>query len=179
MFGLPVSVLARRCEEETLRRLIGDHEPAIRRLAHSMLKDRRDVEEAILDTFFRAHQARRRFRGQASERTWLHRICFNLCVDRLRSTRSDLVALDPDLDLAAGAAEPELRLVLWQEINDLSDHLQWAFTLKHAGYSVTEIAKLARVPRTTVSGYYNAACRQLEARLAAQLDDVSRATEGR
>jgi RNA polymerase sigma-70 factor (ECF subfamily) len=179
VFGLPVSVLARRSEEETLKRLIGDHEPAIRRLAHSMLKDHRDVEEAVLDTFFKAHAARRRFRGQASERTWLHRICFNLCVDRLRSTRGDLVALAPDLDLPTGAAEPELRLVLWQEINHLPNHLQWAFKLKQAGYSVTEIAALARMPRTTVSGYYHAACRELEVRLTPLFDDTSRNTEGR
>jgi RNA polymerase sigma-70 factor (ECF subfamily) len=179
VFGLPVSILARRAEEQVLRRLMADHEPALARLAHSMLIDHRDVEEALLDTFAKAHAARGQYRREASERTWLHRICFNVCVDRLRSKRGESTPLDPDLDLPDATREPELRLFLWQEINDLPVHLQAPFKLRHAGYSVTEIAELAGVPRTTVSGHYNAACERLRARLGEQLDGPSRSPGGR
>ncbi len=172
--GLPVSVLKRRSEEETLRRLIRDHEAAIRRLAHSILKDCRDEEEALLDTFAKAHAARQRYRREASERTWIHRICFNLCVDKLRSRPPNCPALDPDLEPPAGAEEPELRLALWQEINALPTHFQAPFKLKHAGYSVTEISELAGMKRTTVSGHYHAACQQLKERLGELLDEPPR-----
>jgi RNA polymerase sigma-70 factor (ECF subfamily) len=178
VFGLPLSILERRSEDEALRQFIADHEAAIRRLAHTMLRDRRDVEEALMDTFAKAHAARRLYRGEASERTWLHRICFNICVDRLRSRRRDPAPLDPELDLPAGATDPELRLTLWQEIEDLPARLQAPFRLRHAGYSITEIAKLAGVPRTTVNGHYNAACERLRERLAGQLDEFSRFTKG-
>jgi RNA polymerase sigma-70 factor (ECF subfamily) len=170
-FALPLCVLARRSEEELLRRLIGDHENAIRRLAHSMLRDIRDVDEAVLDTFVKAHGARRQYRSEASERTWLHRICFNLCVDRLRRTTAECVPLDPDVELAADERDPTLRLALWGEIETLPLGLQAVFRLKHAGYSVTEIAEMARLPRTTVSGHYNRACEQLRERLIPYLTD--------
>jgi RNA polymerase sigma-70 factor (ECF subfamily) len=178
VFGLPVPILARRSEEQALRRLIADHEAALTRLAHSMLKDRRDVEEALLDTFAKAHAARGKYRGDASERTWLHRICFNVCVDRLRSRRAESMPLDPNFDLPDAVQEPELRLVLWQEINDLPAHMQAPFKLRQAGYSVTEIAELAGMARTTVSGHYNAACERLRVRLGEQLDGPSRPSEG-
>ncbi len=172
--GLPVSVLKRRSEDETLRRLIRDHEAAIRRLAHSILNDRRDEEEALLDTFAKAHAARRLYRGEASERTWIHRICFNLCVDKLRRRPPDCPPLDPGVATPVGADDPELSLALWQEIDDLPAHLQAPFKLKHAGYSVTEISELAGMKRTTVSGHYHAACQRLRERLAELLDEPPR-----
>jgi RNA polymerase sigma-70 factor (ECF subfamily) len=178
VFGLSIAILARRSEEQALRRLFDEHEGALRRLAHSMLKDRRDVEEVVLDTFAKAHAARGQYRAEAAERTWLHRICFNLCVDRLRSRRGESTPLDPEFDVPDAASEPELRLFLWQVINDLPVHLQAPFKLKYAGYSVTEIAELAGLPRTTVSGHYNAACERLRARLGEQLDGPSGSSEG-
>lgn len=175
---LPAALLARRAEEEVLRRLIRDHKAAIGRLAHLMLKDPRDVEEAVLDTFAKAYAARGQYRAEASERTWLHRICFNLCVDRLRCGRPECAPLDPDMGQAADEHEPELHVALWGEIEALPLQLQAPFRLKHAGYSITEIAKLAAVPRTTVSGHYNSACKQLRERLARHIDERSQFKEG-
>jgi RNA polymerase sigma-70 factor (ECF subfamily) len=174
----PLAALARRSEEELLRTLIANHEHAIRRLAHSMLKDVRDVEEAVLDTFAKAHEARRRYRREASERTWLHRICFNVCVDRLRRRRADCAALDLHAELIADTPELELRLALRGEIEALPLRLQAPFKLRHAGYSITEIAELAGVPRTTISGHYNSACEQLRKRLAPHLNDSAPPMEG-
>ena len=173
-FGLPNRVHERRSEAETLKRLIRDHEIAIRGVAHSILTDPRDEEEAVLDTFLKAHAAWWQYRREASERTWLQRICFNLCVDKLRRRPADCSSLDPDLEPAAAAEEPELRLALWQEISALPAHLQAAFRLKLAGYKITEIAKLLGKPRTTVSGHYHAACERLRERLPVLLDEPPR-----
>jgi len=175
-FGLPNRVHERRSEAETLKRLIRDHEIAIRGVAHSILTDPRDEEEAVLDTFLKAHAAWWQYRREASERTWLQRICFNLCVDKLRRRPADCSSLDPDLEPAAAAEEPELRLALWQEISALPAHLQAAFRLKLAGYKITEIAKLLGKPRTTVIGHYNAACKRLRKRLYPPSDEPP--TEG-
>jgi len=174
--GLPGWILKRRSDEETLGRLIRDHEIAIRGVAHSILTDPCDEEEAVLDTFLKAHAAWWQYRREASERTWLQRICFNLCVDKLRRRPADCSSLDPDLEPAAAAEEPELRLALWQEISALPAHLQAAFRLKLAGYKITEIAKLLGKPRTTVSGHYNAACKRLRKRLYPPSDEPP--TEG-
>jgi len=168
-FGLPGWVLKR--EAETFERLIRDHQVAIRRVAHSILTDPRDVEEAVADTFAKALKAWWPSRREASERTWLRRICLIVCVDKLRRRRADLAPLDPDLEPPAGADDPELPLALWQEINDLPLEWQVTFKLKQAGYSVTEISKLTGKPGKTVAGHYNAACERLRERLAGPRDE--------
>ncbi len=175
---MPASLRARRSHEALVRRLFSDHEAAIGRLAYSMLKDFRDVEEAVQDTFAKACAGRHGYRGEAAERTWLHRICFNLCVDRLRCRRPDCAPLDPDMGQPAGEHEPELRVALWREIEALPLPLQAPVKLKLAGYSITEIAELAGIPRTTVGGRYNSACEQLRQRLDPHLDECSRSEEG-
>jgi DNA-directed RNA polymerase specialized sigma24 family protein len=78
----------------------------------------------------------------------------------------------------AGEHEPELRVALWREIEALPLPLQAPVKLKLAGYSITEIAELAGIPRTTVGGRYNSACEQLRQRLDPHLDECSRSEEG-
>ena len=175
-YGLPGWVRQRRSEEETLTRLIRDNEAAIRRLAHSILKDPRDEEEAVSDTFAKAHGKWSQYRREASERTWLRTICCNVCVDKLRLRRrqADCSPLDPEHEPPGCAEEAELRVALWQEINDLPDDWRAAFTLKLKGYKITAIAKLMGKKRTTVSGHHHAACERLKERLYPPPDEPPR-----
>lgn len=65
--------------------LVADHSSSLYRFARTLVRgDRQAAEDLVQETFLRAFQRRDSFRGEASARTWLHRILHNLAVDRAR-----------------------------------------------------------------------------------------------
>jgi RNA polymerase sigma-70 factor (ECF subfamily) len=82
-------------------------------LAWFTLRDHHDAEDAVQETFLKAHRALGQHRrGGGTLRPWLLTICRNACRDRLRAAqRRDVVALDEELaalatPIAAGGAAP-------------------------------------------------------------------------
>ena len=71
--------------EETLRRLIREHQGNLTRLCYAILHDRAQAEDAVQETCLRAWRGLSRFRGDAQEKTWLCRIAVNVCRDMQRS----------------------------------------------------------------------------------------------
>ena len=85
-------------------------------LAYRFLGSLAEAEEAAQETALRAWRARDRFRGEASLRTWLHRIAARVCLDLLRARRGRV--LPPAVRAASppGAApEPALTEIPWLE----------------------------------------------------------------
>jgi RNA polymerase sigma-70 factor (ECF subfamily) len=85
-------------------------------LAYRFLGSIAEAEEAAQETTLRAWRARDRFRGEASMRTWLHRIAARVCLDLLRARRGRMLpqAVRPPADPGA-APEPALTEVQWLE----------------------------------------------------------------
>ena len=85
-------------------------------LCYRFLGSIADAEEAAQETALRAWRARDRFRGEASLRTWLHRIAVRVCLDLLRSRRGRVLpaSVRPASDPGA-APEAALTEVPWLE----------------------------------------------------------------
>jgi len=98
-------------DERALSALLSRQEAPLLRLCHAMLGSTADAEDAVQESFFRALRALGKdgagFRGDASVKTWLHRIAVNVCLEMRRKRR-------PSVPLHAltegGAAEPPGRL---------------------------------------------------------------------
>lgn len=74
--------------------LYAEHRDRIFQLSFRLLADREQAIDAVQETFASAFEARDRFRGDCKPITWLYRIAYNLCMDRLgRKGRAD-VGLD-------------------------------------------------------------------------------------
>jgi RNA polymerase sigma factor (sigma-70 family) len=71
------SNLSRR---ETFLRLIAEYGAAMRRLAAVYVNDARDREDLVQEVAVALWQAIPKFRGEASERTWLYRIAHNTAI---------------------------------------------------------------------------------------------------
>ena len=56
-------------------------------LAMSILKNKRDAEEAVQDVFLTVVRKADRFRGNSALYSWIYRICVNACLMRLRKGR--------------------------------------------------------------------------------------------
>ena len=73
------------CPETVLERLIRENEVSLKRLCYLYLHDEAQAEDAVQETFLKAYRSLEKFRGEASEKTWLTRIALNICKDMLRS----------------------------------------------------------------------------------------------
>jgi RNA polymerase sigma-70 factor (ECF subfamily) len=113
-------------------------------LCYRFLGSVAEAEDAAQETAFRAWRARDRFRGEASLRTWLHRIAARVCLDLLRRRRGRVLppALKPASDDPSGAPEPPAAEIAWLE--PFPDDLISDTALDPAaGYDLRESVSLA------------------------------------
>lgn len=71
-----------------LERLMKQYGTDLLRLCAMVLKDAELARDAVQDTFIRAYGAMDKFRGEASEKTYLTAIAMNVCRDYLKSAWS-------------------------------------------------------------------------------------------
>ena len=70
--------------EERLNQMVLAHEKDLLRLCTLYLRDAELARDAVQESFLKAYRRMDRFRGNASEKTWLFRIAINTCKDMLR-----------------------------------------------------------------------------------------------
>src|SRR5262249_42065514 len=85
--------------------LVARHWRKVASVVGRFLSDANDVEDAVQETFVRAFEGLRGFRGDASVRTWLIRIAVNLCKNRRSEFwRRRVMLTDDDATLRAEPA---------------------------------------------------------------------------
>jgi RNA polymerase sigma-70 factor, ECF subfamily len=123
---------------------------ALRTLHHP--EDAADVvQEALVAAFRRAGT----YRGEASVRTWLHRILINACIDRLRKDRRHDTVPFPDVEPRERrrdvAVDVVTRLSVVDALAELPAHQRVAVVLVDVqGWPVDEVAEVLEVPVGTV-----------------------------
>ena len=87
--GLAADVAAaRRGDHVAFTRLVGVYDERLRVLAFRLLESRQAMDDVLQDAYLAAYRGLRRFRGDADVGTWLYRIVYNECLQRLRRDRS-------------------------------------------------------------------------------------------
>ena len=129
-------------------------EKTMLRLCYAYLCDTAMAEDAVQETFFKAWKNYGRFRGEAEEKTWLTRIAINTCKDMLKSAwaRNTDRSVTPD-SLPEGPASFDRQddtvtravLALPRELKEAT-LLHW-----YQGMTLQEMAKVLRLPRSTVN----------------------------
>jgi RNA polymerase sigma-70 factor (ECF subfamily) len=117
------------------------------RLALRILADQDEAEDAVQESYVKAHDAlsRGRFDGRSSIETWLYRIVTRTAIDAARR-RARAPRRLPEGDLASDATELETRLALrelsaW--LSELPADQHAALLLKAVeGFSSAEIAEI-------------------------------------
>ena len=64
--------------------LVDKYQNMVFTLAIKMLKHREDSEEVSQDAFIKAYKSLSRFNGESKFSTWLYRIAYNTCLDRIK-----------------------------------------------------------------------------------------------
>lgn len=135
--------------------LVHRHQGAIYRQARGMGLDHDTSLDLVQDALVKAFDRLGDCRDGASYRSWLFRICRNLCLDELRNVRRLSVPMsaleDPDGIEDPRAGRDELDLTLRAALEQIPVALREAFLLKHdAGYTYEEIAELTEASPSAV-----------------------------
>ena len=146
--------MAQDQRREWLENAIARWEKPMLRLCFAYLGDVAQAEDAVQETFFKAWEHLDSFRGEAEERTWLMRIAMNTCKDLLKSSwfRNTDRSVTPD-SLPEGAAPFEERDdSVTRAVMSLPPKLREVTLLRwYQGLSLEEMAKVMRLPRSTIN----------------------------
>jgi RNA polymerase sigma-70 factor, ECF subfamily len=84
-------------DERAFEQLFRRHEPSVRKVCYSLLRNRGDAEEATQETFLKACKAIARTAEDCDLGPWLKSIARNVCIDqqRARMRRPVLLVADP------------------------------------------------------------------------------------
>ena len=99
-------------DDDAFAEFVRRHSDRVRTLCASVLRGRDDADDAAQDAFLKAYRGLRKFSGESSFGTWVHRVAVNVCLDRLRAAArrrlEPLEALDPAdaKALVSALAEP-------------------------------------------------------------------------
>ena len=158
------------------RALYDTHVDRVFRLVHRMAGDLDRAQDYTQETFIRAFERLRDFRGEAALSTWLCSIAISITLNGLRKVRRSRereVPLDdaPAIGRSRREAEPDLKVRLSQAIDDLPDGYRTVFVMHDVeGYTHEEIGTALGVQ----SGTSKAQLFRARARLREALADFAR-----
>lgn len=143
-------------QEELLTAFFQQYGPSIHRMCFLYLKDYHLAEDAVSETFLKAYRALPSFRRESSPKTWLTRIAINVCKSRIRSGayREQVQEHLPEpVSRTNTPAQAENRLWVSRQIMALPDKYREVILLRYyQEFTVREIARLLRLPASTVAG---------------------------
>ncbi len=157
--------------------VVRDWWPRVFRFALASLRDRDAAETVAQDCFFKAYQARDRFRGDAGLRTWLMQIAVNLVRDRARNRRLQFwkrFDTEVNIGIADGRRSPEAQAAareqvqaVWSAAGILPEKQRAVFLLRFVeDLDLLEIAAVTGMKEGTVKTHLFRALQTVRGRLA-------------
>ena len=165
-----------RGEPAAERELYDTHVDRVYRLAYRMAGDEDLAREFTQETFIRAFQRLKDFRGDAALATWIHTIAVSVALNGLRKTnrfRKREVDMEhaPVLSVAQPDIEPRLAQRLRGAIDSLSERCRTVFIMHDVeGFTHEEIGSALRV----AVGTSKATLFRARLKLREQLADVAK-----
>ncbi len=160
--------------DEDFARLFDEHAEAL--FAYLVYRggNRAMAEDVVSATFERAYRARRRFsRRKGGERAWLYAIARNLMVDELRRRDAERRARERsgEPEARGGIEAAEAHRDVQTALTALSEEEREVIALRFgADLTVPEIARLTKLPLTTVEGRVYRALGKMRSQLEAEGD---------
>ena len=148
-----VTPRARAGDADAFRLIFEQHHLFIRKFLYGMTGDHALAEELTQETFMRAYQSLREFRGEAKLSTWLCGIARNVAFVSLRARRYERNEVEfeehriTDIDACSAPdkqlLDKELQTAIHDALGTLDEDKRLVFTLKVLqGRSYEEIAEL-------------------------------------
>ena len=174
---------SRRGDREAFRELVERYQRKVFSVALGMVQNREDALELTQETFVKAYENLRKFKGESSFYTWLYRIVVNLAIDyRRRDRRQATVGLSErpaggeELETLLPAAElsdpyqqaraHELGARIAAAIDELTpDHKAVILLREVEGLSYEDISRIMQCSKGTVMSRLHYARKKLQSKL--------------
>lgn len=165
---------AKKGDTQAFDQLVELHQDRLFNLCYWQLGNREDAADAAQDCFVRAFRSLRKFRGESTFSTWLHRIAVNVCFDARQKKRKaplaysdlgnaeDIPLLEPETLPNENPEQVSLRREQRQAVRralaDLPEHYRIALVLfEIEGHSYETISAILKSPTGTVKSRINRA----------------------
>ena len=155
------------------RTLYDTHVDRIFRLCYRLANgDEARAQDFTQETFVRAFDRLRDFRGDAALSTWLHSIAVSVSLNGMRRVKrwnERETALDdaPEIGAMDRSAEPDLKMKLRHAIDELPEHYRVVFVMYDMeGYTHDEIGAVLELPSGTSKARLSRARARLREALA-------------
>lgn len=174
---------SRRGDREAFRELVERYQRKILSVALGMAQNREDALELTQETFVKAYENLRRFKGESSFYTWLYRIVVNLAIDYRRRDRrqsvtslserspigtelQDSLADDEGKNPYERARAHEIGERVSQAIDELTpDHKAVILLREVEGLSYEDISRVMQCSKGTVMSRLHYARKKLQSKL--------------
>ena len=141
--------------------LVDRYKDLVFSLALKMVKNREEAEEVAQDTFIKVFKSLSQFKGDSKFSTWIYKVTYNTCLDRLKKTKREqqVVSIDDfninqikNIDNALDKMEEKEREKAIQDcINLLSSDDAFLLTLFYfEEQSLEEISKVLGITPNNV-----------------------------
>lgn len=141
--------------------LVDKYKDLVYTLAIRMLKNREEAEEVAQDTFIKVFKSLENFKGDSKFSTWIYRVAYNTCLDRIKKNKKHLnnIAIDEftfnKLDTIDNALDniikEEKSTLIRNCINKLPEDSSALLTLFYfEELSLEEISKIINIEANTV-----------------------------
>lgn len=154
---------AKRGERVAFELIADMHRSSMRQLAHRMLRDPEDAQDAVQDALVKAYRALHSFQPGRPVLPWLMRICSNCCVDMIRQKKASACDSldkheygleDPSTSIESGAETKLLGETIAAAIEKLPARYRSIIEMRHFRHmEVMEIAAALNKPEGTVKSW--------------------------
>jgi RNA polymerase sigma-70 factor, ECF subfamily len=158
-------------DREAFMRLLIPYDDGLRSLAFRLLDDPDEMDDVLQDVYAKAFISLSSFRHEAAVGTWLYRITYTTCIDRLRRRRRE-TALDAALagDPRAGVADPADTFAVRDDVARAlaslpPEHRAAVLLIDRDGFDYAAAAGILGVPVGTVASRVHSARASLRASL--------------
>ncbi len=158
---------AREGDHKALTTLVNEYSPRIYNLGLRMMRNEKDAEDILQETFLIMVKKLKNFEGRSSIYTWLYRVATNLALEKLKDKHTTRVTAsldDPRFDGLENFEPVELpdftedklsdaqfRKYLETALENLNEKLKAVFILRDVeGHSVAETAKILNLTESNV-----------------------------
>ncbi|WP_190811514.1 RNA polymerase sigma factor [Flagellimonas sp. S3867] len=76
-------------DSQEFSKLVDDYKDLVFTIALRMLKNKEEAEEVAQDSFIKIFRSLKSFQGGSKLSTWIYRIAYNTCLDRIKKYKKD------------------------------------------------------------------------------------------
>lgn len=161
---------AKKGDEGAFCTLMGDLEPFVFNLALRLMNgNHQDAEDMAQEAFLRVYKALPGYKENASLKTWVLRICKNVCLDEIRKRKTHISDTEEIPETVADKSTvheevmaAERRRALENAINSLDERAKMLIVLRDIkGMSYKEIAEVTELEIGTVKSSLNRSRKKL------------------